>query len=466
MLSSVEHRRAVGVRALVTGALLVFIALVSVVAAPQAGAHVRVTMTSPKDGGREVESPTSLEFEFSEPIDSSGLSIVVSDASGRRAAAWRPEAAGGREIVTTATLPLGRPLPAASYAVDVIAEGFDGHVVTSRFGFVVGAGPLVKDGDTVGFGGVGTALARAGDLLRLVGIVALGAGLCMVFSLRDAASRGAVRTVVDLGACVTIIGTVLSYVTFGPSRSGSALAEAFDREVLATTADTHFGRLLLLRVVALAALVVIIRLLPAHDRLDRRRGHVENALGIAGFVVLLTVAGASHAAADEWTLVTLVAAIGHVGATALWLGGVLVLASVSERRLPAPSDVLRFHGLARVCVPVALGTGSLLGFRLTEQFSRAVLFSPFGLVLVVKLALVGGLLLAARRTRAVVRSLRTDSSDSESRTSGRPGSRLPAWRLHSIPCRLGRPSGPRTPWSRPCAPRPSSRSSSSWPPTG
>jgi putative copper resistance protein D len=158
---------------------------------------------------------------------------------------------------------------------------------------------------------------------------------------------------------------------------------------------THFGAIWLGRVVALAVLLVV-----------AARGGVPArvvALALAGIVALST-ALSGHAADWGDLSVTVLIDWGHVLAASLWIGGVVTLALVIFRLEPAPVP----DSVTRVCARFSRLAGwSLAAVVLTGVYNAwiqlpdvaALRDTPYGRVLLGKLALVGLLVLLGATNR-------------------------------------------------------------------
>jgi methionine-rich copper-binding protein CopC len=107
-------------------------------AAP-AGAHDRITSTTPRDGER-VTAPASVDLAFTEDVVTLGTAVRVQGPSGvvsRGAPVVR-----GREV----TQALAPGLVSGSYAVAWRVTSADGHPVSGTFAFTVVASPSAETG--------------------------------------------------------------------------------------------------------------------------------------------------------------------------------------------------------------------------------------------------------------------------------------------------------------------------------
>ena len=364
--------------------------------ASPASAHVRVTLESPGDGARLEKAPTALVVGFSEPMRLADVRVRLTDSAGR--AVVDGPLAGGGELGTRGRLAVPPGAGAASYVVSVTAQGLDGHVVVATFAFVVGQGPLVREEGAVApddalavvgsswLGGVATALGLVGA--AGVGLWLLGPG------------RGSRRTlrpeVIALGPVCGIAGVLLKLSAARGARGVDSYGQ-----VLASQS----GRMMLLGGISWVLLwTALVRWRASGEAgsAGREALHQNVVLGLS-VPLLLSVAGSSHAATDGWALVTLFAAMTHVGAMATWFGGLAGVALTHRSQRDWLGATRWFATTATVSAGLALLSGTLLAVRLTGGLDATVLVSSYGLVLAGKLALVALLLVAALRTRSRVR---------------------------------------------------------------
>jgi copper transport protein len=189
-----------------------------------------------------------------------------------------------------------------------------------------------------------------------------------------------------LGGCLLLVASTVATLVLYPPASGQP-----------------YGRLLVLRLLAIAAIApASLRLLASGGEAARARA--ENVVIAAALVLALSFSAAGHAVDDRIPVVTLLADMTHLGAMALWLGGVLVLAVCSPApnlSASTPAAVRRFSKLAAWLVGVVAVTGVWLASRALPSID-ALWTSDYGRTLVAKLAIVAVLLLTAARARRAI----------------------------------------------------------------
>lgn len=374
--------------------------------ATQASAHVRVTLESPRDGARLDAMPAALVVAFSEPMRLADARARLTDSSGTLVT--QGSLGAGAALATRGELPVPGGADAASYVLTVTAQGLDGHVVVATFAFVVGSGPLVREEGAVSpddtFLVVGSAwLGRCATALGLV--AAAGVGLWLFG--RGSRDRRALRPeVVALGPVCGLAGILLALAAARGARGvdsyGQVLSSQSGRMMVLGGASwlLMWAALARWRTSSAGAARGGTAVVDDGPATGREARHVNAVLGLS-VPLLLSVAGASHAATDGWALVTLFAAMTHAGAMATWFGGLAGVVLTHRTARDWLGATRWFATTATVSAVLALLSGTLLAVRLTG-LDPAVLLSGYGAVLGAKVVLVGGLLLTALVTRSRV----------------------------------------------------------------
>jgi len=386
--------------------LLVGLALAGTVllawAAP-AAAHAQLDASSPAAGAVLAESPPDVTLTFNEPVEVSLGSVRVYDSDAERVDAGGARLEGGDTVVA----PLG-DLPDGSYVVTYRVVSADGHPVHGAFTFQVGDRAtgdtdalarrlLAADGGSEAVGVVFAAVRWAifAALALLVGAAAFcllawpeGLGLARVRSLLWWAWG------IALGATVASVGLQGAYV------GALGLGHAIDPDVVRSVLDARYGRVALLRVILLVVTGVALLVSAGGDRSRAEEGTAAGpatgtgagarvALGALGGGLLVTLGLSGHAATGELVPFALAADVVHLGAAALWLGGlVVVLAVALPRRDPAELArvVPRFSSIAFAAVALLVLTGVFQSWRQVGSLD-ALLHTTYGHLLLVKLAL-------------------------------------------------------------------------------
>ncbi|NBH08247.1 CopD family protein, partial [Amycolatopsis sp. SID8362] len=213
------------------------------------------------------------------------------------------------------------------------------------------------------------------------------------------------RRLLNTGAGLLAGATVVAFVLQGPYAAGRGIGAVSDFGLLADTLRVAYGKLLLLRLVAVAVLVVLLPRLLRPDQPDRLRARFENLTMVTGFVVLLTFSATGHPVTDPVMFVSVTADLVHFGAIAVWAGGLVQLALCLHR--PAPDEDLvpvaaKFSRLAAGSVAAVAISGAVLALRIMPSLST-LWTTGFGLLVLLKIAGLAALLAVASRSRAAVR---------------------------------------------------------------
>jgi copper transport protein len=404
-------------------------------------AHANLVEASPPPGGEVSKPPERVELHFSEPVDAEFDPVVVRAAGGARVDTHDARVDPEDARVVLADL---ERVSEGSYTVQWRVTSIDGHVVEGRYDFaVVAAGedrpPSEDAGDRdtsaeaagaqsehhaahhgEGTGGVastqrrdsvpergaggatsslaasiehGLALAASAFLAGLAPFAAL---VWLPASGQLGVGRDAIRSfgVLSGGLLLTLaaagVGELSAYAV---RASGDSLSTGLFWQTLF---DSRVGAVWLVRLgLALLAAVVI-----AAAASSGRTWAWWAAIG-ASAMLLMTLSGLSHAAATGRPL-PLLADWTHAVAAAVWMGGLLGFAvalcsgafrglAPDSRRKLRERSVRRFSAVA-TCAVVVLACTGLYAALLHVPNPQALLATPYGRALVVKLALLSLLL--------------------------------------------------------------------------
>ncbi|MEU0793611.1 copper resistance protein CopC [Amycolatopsis sp. NPDC005961] len=402
-------RRALALLALVAGWL--------VFSAGPASAHVEVISSTPGDGARLSAAPSQVSVTLSENIGVQPGSIKVVDLEGHQVDSGPVFQPG--DVAEQVGVRLRPDLPDGSYLVEYAFVSADSHPVRGTFAFVVGTGPLVTSAGAVsaatGTDPVVDATATVARWLAYLGVVLFG-GLAFVVLCRPAARIDPrARRLLTAGAGLVAVTAIAAFVLQGPYAAGRNLEAVFDTGLLADTLRVAYGKLLLLRLVAVAAFAVLVPRLLRPDLSDRLRARHENLAIVTGFVLLLTFSATGHPVTDPVMFFSVGADLVHFGAIAVWVGGLFQLALCLHR--PTPDEDLapvatRFSRLAASAVTAIAISGAVLTIRIMPSLTT-LWTTKFGFLLLLKVAGFALLLAVASRSRQVVkRSLTTSASTS------------------------------------------------------
>jgi copper transport protein len=381
---------------------------VTLLPASPASAHATLQGTVPAADQLVDAPPPAVELTFDEPVEALAGAVEVYGPEGGRVDTGEVEAASGGAVVR-APLEQG---PEGTYTVAWRVTSEDGHTLAGSFVFHVGretGAVAVDDGSstvTDVVGGVGRWLGFAGTLS------AAGAALlCLLVARDEGASRRRLGALAGIAAAVGVAGVATSLVATVADSAGRSLPAAL-RLVPDLAWDTRSGQLSVIRI-ALGLLVMVAAL----ARPLWRASPAPAAALALGSLAVASVAG--HAWTAPSRGVAVAADVVHLGALALWVGGVaalLVALPVATDRLAVAS---RFSALATGAVGVVVASGVVSGWQQVRSLD-GLLHTGYGQLLVVKVLVFLPLLalgyanryhlvpLVERAAAPLVRSLRAE----------------------------------------------------------
>ncbi len=381
-------------RRLVAGAGV--IAVVLLVWAGPAAAHASLESTVPAAGEQLDEPPAEVVLTFSEGVEASLGAVRVYDSNADRVDSGGAHHPDGQGDEVAQALPAD--LPDGSYVVTWRVVSDDGHPVHGAFTFQVGdvaTGDtaalarrlLAADGGSSTVGGLYAVVRFAvfASLILLVG----AAAFCLV-AWPEGLAVGRVRRLLWSAWGVAVAATVVSIGVEGAYVGALPLADALDPDVASSVLDTRFGKVALLRLALLVAAGGF--LLAQRHRAEGTASPSRlqrGVLAVVGVALLVTPGLGGHASTGRLVPFAMATDVVHLGAAALWLGGLTVLLTiVLPRRRPVElaQVVPRFSALAFAAVAALVVTGSFQAWRQVGSL-EALRSTTYGRLLLVKLAL-------------------------------------------------------------------------------
>jgi copper transport protein len=393
---AVDHRirAALAVVAMTVGLLLL--------PAPSAWAHAELVETNPTNGTHLDAAPAQVTLRFTEAVAPVRGGFRVLDDAGKALATPEAQNLPGEDAR------IGLPLPAGLgdgvYVVSWRVLSADSHPIHGAFVFSVGdarAAPLADAGAQSGSSGP---VELALWLFRLLSFASLalvvGGGLFIVLCWRGGLSDRRVRRVITSAWAVALVSAAAMFLLQGPNVAGVSLAAVADPALIADTAGTTFGILLLIRIALLAVAGVLLARLRTVSRKE------VAFVAVIGYALALTWSGTGHAAAGLLSNLAVLLDGMHLAAMSAWLGGLAVLASCTlgragrDREEEAAVAVSRFSRTAGIAVVVLGVTGLLQAWRALAEFGPG---TEYFTLLIFKVAVFGLLLWLASMSRTYVR---------------------------------------------------------------
>jgi copper transport protein len=368
-------------------------------------AHARLEATSPPQGATVKKEPAAVVFSFDEPVEGNFGAVRVYDSKGERVDegdAFHPNGEGPKLGVH-----LKPGLPDGSYTATYRVVSADGYVFSIG---KAGKAPTETVAELLGGQGSGATTETAFGIARGIEYlaIALGVGgfvfLLLVWvpalaGLGDGAGEAERRFLARLrlllwgAAALGALGAAASIVLEGAEAAGVSGFSALKWTIVEETLETRFGTVWGLAFLAWVLFAAALPLL-----LGRRRFRLALAVPLVYLVLAPALGG--HASTQSPVGLNFPVNVVHVGAMAIWLGGLatLLLALPAATRALEPqarSRLLaaalgRFSQLALIAVAAILLTGVIQAYvyvrhpgdLLSTGYGRAVL-AKFLLVLVV-----------------------------------------------------------------------------------
>ena len=360
-----------------------------VVAAPGASAHALLRDSSPKDGAILDTPPTEVVIDFTEPPDLGLSSITVVDANGQAVETGTLERAPGKGNRVRVPLP---EIGQGSYTVTWrVLSRVDGHVTGGAFAFGIGVEPTVVP--TGGSTGTTTVEVPRPSVLSVVGrwgfywglALLLGGAVAWLFVFRGPAQRGAILAVVAWGlAAVGLLGM------FFAERASVGVS-------VGALLGSERGKLLIARAMALGVAGLGVAFL-----LVRRSRPAAVGLAVTTAAAMAVHAYAGHAGASEsWKWLKVGAQWVHIVAVAVWVGGLvwLLLGTWGRESEERAQAVGRFSFLAGFALAGVASTGAVRAIQEVGWSPGRLFDTGFGLTVVAKSVLFGGLVLIGAYNR-------------------------------------------------------------------
>ena len=421
-------RRGPGTR--ITAAVLALIGgllAAGVIWAPAASAHAVLVSSSPVDGSRVNTEPAEVRLTFDESVGLIPADEEVISTTGLRADTGPPRLTAGG---TTIVLPLRPALPKGTYSATWRVVSADTHVVSGSITFGLGVSPgagVAASADRTRGLDVAADVAQGLVYAGIVGLVGVLAVVRRLWPWSQEQRR--VRVLAWAGWAALLAGSAVTFLLQGPLAANGGWGTVARFQDASLTLDSVFGQELLARI---ALLLAVSPLLTSRGQraLTGRAGDVTRS--VAALALLAAVAVTGHASTGSWAWLAIPAAMLHMAAMAVWLGGLVTLWRVvlpalrTGWRTLADARLRDWSLTAYTCVVCLVVTGE---YQAARQISpiQALWTTSYGITVLIKSGLVIEMLVAAsvahRRTvgpaareaaplavaRAVRRSVRVEA---------------------------------------------------------
>ncbi|WP_078655649.1 copper resistance CopC/CopD family protein [Streptomyces fulvoviolaceus] len=382
-----------------------------------ASAHTELVSASPKDGAELKKAPERLTLTFDEAVDVADVRVLTED--GDRLPVTRASKDGVR--IALPTVEHGQRLAVVWSVVDEE----DGHASSGRLSFTVGAAatpraggdeavsPLPAPSPSVRRGLVAARWAGYLSLALFIGGLAFitllwprGAYEPRARALLGLAWTGGLLATVAAIGLQGAYSPTLEFARAGGPPSFGGLRDALRASTYADVLATEPGVVLAARgLMWVLAAVVLGALLQGGAGTSRSPGWRVGALAVT-FGLLRTTGMTGHNSEGSEPTWGAVADVVHLLGASLWIGGLAMLAlAVLPRRRPGELAVVvpGYSRLAAVSVTGIVVAGLVLAWQVVGSYD-ALLHTSYGHLLLIKTAVLGGVLLAAYASRQWVRT--------------------------------------------------------------
>ncbi len=369
-----------------------------------AAAHAKLVESTPAGDSVVDSAPETVQLTFSASVVASKGAIRVFAPSGEEVQQGAPRPAKGARL--TQAIDASEQ---GTYGVSYRVSSEDGHVINGSLTFSVGeAGGGDGAAASREAAEVDPALQGLFTAVRFVEVVALlvaaGGGIFACLLVPGWRPRLLVVSLLVLLAAYAA-GFVLTSAILG----GGGMGDALGSDALRATSETPFGRSVMLR-----AIVAIVALGPAvllgSGTQSPRGARIAMAAVFAGLAASLSITG--HAVTTEPTWLRMPLDMVHVIAAAIWLGGLVQLASLAPFAHTYLDGIERFSRTAFTSVVVLLLTGAYATFAELGSSLGELVDSTYGRLILGKLVLyLGTMPLAWNNMSAFVPAIRRRPDD-------------------------------------------------------
>jgi copper transport protein len=363
---------------------LLLVALLLPAAVPDAAsAHAVLLDSQPADGASLAEAPAQLVLRFSEPVARVSVRLIGQNGSAL-ADVWFE--------ARDAMLPVTPPglLAPGSYFLSYRVTSLDAHAVGATLLFGVAAPAPGAPKTTVGNRGPARVAAAAQWLAYVTSLGAAGSALFLALLRPPALLDSRVRGLAAWLAFARAGALLLRLGTAGLDLAGLPLRSLATAQPWAAAAATSLAPASALAALGLAPIAVARRM-------------PRWAFGLAALAVAASFALTGHAASAAARLLTAPALALHVLCATFWFGALLpLLWSLRLTSAEAAAVLQRFSLVAMVTVAALAAAGAGLAWVQLGGMAAGLFDTDYGRRLLIKLALVAGLLGLAALNRSAL----------------------------------------------------------------
>ncbi|SDS12648.1 copper resistance CopC/CopD family protein [Bradyrhizobium canariense] len=331
-------------------------------------AHASLVSAEPSDGSVVAVAPKVVQLRFNESVAPAVISLI--DASGKTR-----DDVTVRAVDESIFITLPENLPRGTEVVSYRVISQDGHPVGGSLVFSIGEVTGAQAAPT------GSSLVAGLIWLARIGVyLGLFAGVGGVFFVRWIGRARAASTIIVVALAIGLVSAVASLGLQGLDALNLRLGDALTLAPWQAALATSLAPSLAVAVVAMGAALIALRM--------RSAGMARTLamLAMAGVGISLAASGHAATAPPQW--LTRPTVFLHGVGVAFWVGAFAPLVAMTARPKQVVLPILnRFSRAAVPVVGVLVLTGLTLAIIQLESF-RALIETPYGLLLSIKLSLV------------------------------------------------------------------------------
>ena len=402
--------------------LMVAVAVAALAVPSSALGHAALVSTTPAIGAIVKTAPKTVTLSFTEDINSVGARVQVIARDGKRYDDGAPQVNG--RVLSQA---LKADLPAGTSTVAWTVISADGHRISNAFQFSVGEETVGgnTDADAAAAASVdlerpagSSTLSAVSRALRFAGIILLLGLLGIVALVWDPTLR---RGKTDDPATVEAADRAFRPIALWFARLVPpllALVALLTIPLEAWADGINLGGVLDLRQGQVAVAQAVLALIAWPLAIRAVRSGLPRLLVAAVPAVLLAITPglSGHAGAQDSAWLSVLVDWVHVLAAGAWGGGLILLAATApavfrattaETRAPLLGGITRrFTRIALIALVALVATGVIATLVLTSSITE-VIDTSWGRILIAKVLVVVGAVLAAGIARRATRSFAT-----------------------------------------------------------
>lgn len=403
-----------------TLSLIFLLATLLLIPVKTAAAHANIDRSLPAADAVLDQPPTEVTIWFTEPVEEEFSEIMVFAADRTRVDNGDSHLLADDPMAVVVSLRQEPPLAEGTYTVSwKNVSTVDGHIVRSSFVFSIGQSTVSEGLETAEPAQTTSPLEPIIRWLILLSIAGIVGGLTFdLFVMRPSLAKfksdipaphtqilsGRILKLIWLFMLVFLAASLAQLFLQAGNVSGERFPALIGQPTLTLLTNTYWGNVWLGRMASYLLLVVLLLARRSNSEVlvgQSWKRPRQIAMLLTGTAIMLALSLVSHAFATiEIRITAVISDFLHLAAASIWAGGLFHFAcnaSYLLKNLPQESHrqfmasfVSRFSVLAASSVAVLILTGLFSSYAQVTAVSA--LNTPYGRILLVKLALITPLL--------------------------------------------------------------------------